>query len=135
MMARLPAPEPDHINAEWWGATSRNVLLIQTCRTCDHRQHYPRPLCIACGSSDLGWTEAAGHGTVQSWTVIRRSPYEDLAAPYVLALVDLAEGVRLLTHLVDSPAGDIACEAAVALRWIKAPGDNPFQLPVFAIQK
>lgn len=132
-MARLPAPEPDAVNAEWWDATSRGVLLIQTCRSCGARQHYPRPLCLACGSSERGWTEACGEGTLQSWTVIHRAPYQDLPASYVLALVDLDEGVRLLTRLVDSADGDIVCGARVTLRWTKAPGDNPFQLPVFAV--
>jgi uncharacterized protein len=133
-MARLPEPELDSTNSEWWHATSRGVLLIQTCNECGNHQHYPRPFCIGCGLSSLSWTEASGLGTIHSWTLIRRAPYEDLKAPYVLALVDLDENVRLLTHLVGCGSDQIVCEAQVELRWIKAPGANLFQLPVFTIR-
>jgi uncharacterized OB-fold protein len=132
-MARLPAPQPDNVNAAWWDATSRGVLLIQHCVKCGRYQHYPRPFCVICGASDLEWIESSGQGTVHSWTVIERTAYEDIKVPYVLALVDLAEGVRLLTHLVECEIGEVACGVSVALRWTKAPGDNTYRLPVFTI--
>ena len=113
--------------AEWWEATRRRRLLVQSCRACGHRQHYPRAVCMRCGGVDLGWVEASGRGTVYSFTRSRRSP--DPAAfepPYTIAIVTLDEGPRLLTTVTGA---DIRCDAPVRLRW-RPVGDGR-HLPVF----
>jgi uncharacterized OB-fold protein len=132
-VARTPHPIPDEVSQDWWNATIDRRLMIQQCMTCCHRQHYPRPFCLSCAGEQLELVKASGNGTIHSFTVIQRSAYEELPAPYVIALVDLEEGVRLLTRIVDSDSNKLSCDMAVVLQWTKAPGDNPYHLPVFAL--
>jgi hypothetical protein len=100
----LPAPAPV-VNPEtkpFWDATAEGRLLLPHCRACDTYIWYPRLFCPACSSFDVEWVEAAGRGTVFTFAVVRRSqgPYAK-ATPYVLAYVELAEGPRMMTNIVD----------------------------------
>lgn len=122
-MTDLPAISPE---AEpYWEATRERKLLLQRCRACGLHQFYPRALCAHCGGTDLDWTEASGRATVYSRTTVMRSPSPEREAPYVVALVDLAEGPRMLTNLL----GDAACDAPVELDW--KPHSDGRHLPVF----
>jgi len=97
-----PAPIPDHDSAPYWQALHDGRLLVQRCEDCDAVQLYPRDRCLAC-RGPVTWEEASGRGTVYSFTVIRQNyarPFRDWI-PYVVALVDLEEGPRLMTNLVD----------------------------------
>jgi uncharacterized OB-fold protein len=101
---QLPAPAPN-VNPEtrpFWDATTEGRLILRKCTACGTVNWYPRTLCPACGSFDTEWIEAAGRGTIYSFTVTRRGSgaYRD-AAPYVLAYVELAEGPRMMTNIVD----------------------------------
>ena len=114
----------------WWEATRSGVLLIQFCVSCGHHQHYPRALCLECGSTDLDWVEASGLGTVYSFTVSHQSPDpESLEPPYVVAIIQLDEGPRLLSHVTARPPSEISCDQQVRLAW-RALGDGR-HLPVF----
>lgn len=130
-MAKIPAPQPDAVTQAWWDATAEKQLKVQKCRTCGSFQHYPRPFCLSCEMSELDLVDVSGEGTIHSFTVVHRSAYDELPAPYAIALVDLEEGVRLLTRLVDCDVGRLACDVPVSLAWVKAPGENAFHLPVF----
>lgn len=97
-----PLPDPDGVYAPWWKAAAEGRLLFQSCPRCAHRQLYPRPLCLACGETP-GWETASGRGTVHTFTVVRQygaKPFRD-ELPYVIAMVDLEEGVRLLSSVTD----------------------------------
>jgi uncharacterized OB-fold protein len=101
---QLPAPAPN-VNAEtkpFWDATTQGRLILRKCRACQTVNWYPRTLCPACGSFDTEWIDATGRGTIYSFAVTRRGAgaYRD-AAPYVLAYVELAEGPRVMTNIVD----------------------------------
>jgi uncharacterized OB-fold protein len=86
-------------------------VLIQRCSTCRGHQCRPRPLCVSCGGADLRDVEAAGTGTVDSFTVVHRGA--DI--PYTLARVRLTEGPIVLTHLIDCP--EPRCDQPVRLAW------------------
>ncbi|MDX5360099.1 MAG: OB-fold domain-containing protein [Alphaproteobacteria bacterium] len=75
-------------------------LAFQSCRACGANQAFLRPFCQACGSEDIDWRHAAGGGTVAAHSVLHRAPTPDYRAkvPYAIALVDLDEGVRVMTH-------------------------------------
>ncbi len=108
MSEPLPAPAPpvDPETRPFWDATAEGRLLLQRCSACGRPIWYPRSLCPRCGSADTEWFEATGRATVYSFTVVRRGasgPYRG-AEPYVLAYVELEEGPRMLTNLVD---GDV----------------------------
>jgi uncharacterized OB-fold protein len=98
-----PAPEITGHAAPFWAAARDGRLVIQHCPACGHFQHYPRPWCTNCLHEAPEFVESSGEGTIYTFTVIRRSPLPAFAArvPYVLAFVDLDEGVRLVTNVVD----------------------------------
>jgi uncharacterized OB-fold protein len=86
----------------------RGVILLQHCAACDRRQFPPRVHCSHCGGRELSWDEVGGAGTVYAKTVNRRAPEPafEKFLPYVVALVDLDAGVRVMAR-ADCPAGDV----------------------------
>jgi uncharacterized protein len=116
--------------AEWWDATRERRFLLQRCERCGHVQHYPRSLCTQCGSDELGWQDASGEGTVYSYTVVHRPPVAVPPAPYVVALVRLAEGPLALTNIVECDPDEVRCDLPVSLAW--EPLEDGRNLAVFA---
>ena len=98
-----PTPETTAFAAPYWDAARAHRLVLQHCPRCDRFQHFPRPWCTTCLNDAMEFLDASGLGTVYSFTVIRRTANPAFAArvPYVLALVDLDEGVRFYTDIVD----------------------------------
>jgi uncharacterized OB-fold protein len=112
-----PLPEVTPESRPFWEGCRRHELLIQRCRTCGALQYYPRGVCAACWSGDLEWLRSAGRGTVYTFTVVHRSQapgFKD-ALPYVLAYVELAEGVQVLTNLADVDPAQVAIGMPVAV--------------------
>lgn len=103
MSATRPVPEPTAYAAPYWAAAREHRLVLQHCPRCDRIQHFPRPWCTSCLHDALGYVDASGRGTVYACTVVRRNPHPAFAArvPYVLALVELDEGVRVTSNVVD----------------------------------
>lgn len=112
-----PLPELNSVAEVFWKAAGEDTLLIQKCRNCQNHQHYARPFCLRCESEEVEMVPASGRGKVLSYTVIQRSPYSDLPAPYVVSLVRLEEGVTILSHIVDADPSSIACDKAVAVKF------------------
>ena len=109
-----PAPLPEPEAAEYWAAARDGTLLVQRCDRCGHHQLYPRALCVVC-HSPVSWAEASGRGTVYSYTVIRQNysrPFRDWM-PYVVALVDLEEGPRIMTNIVGCDPEDVRVDMPV----------------------
>jgi uncharacterized OB-fold protein len=105
MAATRPLPTPDHESAEFWRRVAAHRMALQRCRGCGAVRFYPRALCPACLQAEAEWVEVSGRGTVYAFTVCHRPVSEAFAAmtPYIVALVDLDEGVRVMTNLVDCP--------------------------------
>ncbi|MGH3263085.1 MAG: Zn-ribbon domain-containing OB-fold protein [Trebonia sp.] len=122
---------PDNLTADWWDATRVGRLLIQRCRPCGQAQFYPRLVCTSCGATELGWAQAEGTGTVDTWTVVHRAPAEGIEVPYIVARVRLAEGPVVLSNLVDVPSGEALAGRPVALAWRELSDGR--QLPVFTV--
>lgn len=104
MSESLPTPEvvmnPDA--AAYWEGTTRGVVVLQRCDDCQTVIWSPRAICPACWKQNLSTFEASGNGTVYSWTRTMKglAEYKD-AGPYILAYVELEEGPRVMTNLVD----------------------------------
>jgi len=116
---------------EYWAAAADGRFVLQQCGACSRFQFYPRSLCHYCFSTDLKWTEASGGAEVYSYTRIYRPPtaaYRD-EVPYVLALVNLDEGPRMMTKIVtdDPESVDIGMRVAVTFERI----DDEVTLPCF----
>lgn len=93
----------DPTTTAWWRAAGEGTLLVQRCRTCEAHQLYPRPFCLRCESRDVDWVASRGAGRVYSQTTVHVPVVSWLTPPYVVALVELDEGPRLLTNLVGPP--------------------------------
>lgn len=106
MEPSLPQPVPNADSQPYWSAAREKRLVIRKCKSCSQFHFMPRHLCPACWSDQLEWVDAKGTGTVHSFTVIRRAPAPAFAAnaPYVVALIDLDEGPRMVTNILGADA-------------------------------
>lgn len=97
-------PIPSAADAPWYEAARQGRLLIQRSKGTGVHVWYPRRLAPGTLEDDLEWVEASGYGTLYSFSVVHRTPNAEFAddVPYVLGLVDLDEGVRLTTRIVDA---------------------------------
>ena len=86
----------------FWAGCARGVLLIQRCARCDHFRYPPSPICRSCLSPDHLWVEVSGKGTLFSFVVAHRAldPYWKGELPYLVGVIELAEGPRMLSNLV-----------------------------------
>ena len=98
----MSATDHAELSAAYWEGARRGVLVLQQCRECGTRRHYPRAMCAHCYSFEVDHVEHDGNGTVHSWTVAHHafSPETVGDVPYVLVTVDLGHGVRALGRLV-----------------------------------
>ena len=99
---KKPLPRIDEETRGFWEALARHELYFQRCRDCGTKRLYPRALCPSCLSSRPEWVRASGRGTVYSFSVTHQNqaPGFREELPYVLAIVELEEGVRLMTNVV-----------------------------------
>lgn len=102
-MTDRPLPHPTPLSKPFWDGAARGELWIQRCGECGTHVFYPRHLCTGCGSPELEWVRASGRGTVFTYTVARRATHPGFAdrVPYVIAVVELDEGPKLTTNVVD----------------------------------
>jgi len=95
----LPVPTPE--TKPYWDALRRHELTLPFCRACAAFFFYPRAACPRCLSPDIDWKPVSGRGTLHTFTVVQRAQKGfPLSPPYVLAIVELAEGPRMMTNLV-----------------------------------
>lgn len=137
----FPIPVPDRDTAPFWEGCARGELLIQHCAACGAWLWQPRPVCSQCQTPDPEWTRVTGDGKVASWTVLRPPTlpaYSDMV-PFVVLLIELDQGVRMLGYLVgdssellktDGVAEGLRMGARVKLRFYEQAG---FQLPSWTI--
>lgn len=120
-----PMPVPDEDSAPFWEGCRQNRLRIQRCADCDTPRFPARRHCAACGSDASIWTDATGKGTVYSWIVVNHPVPSEVFAPevpYVVALVDLEEGVRMPTNIVETPPDQVKAEMPVEVLFTEIDG-------------
>ncbi len=107
-----------------------NEFWFQYCPHCRTGIFYPRGQCPSCLKSDIEWKKASGRATLHSYTVVYVSALQEFAGllPYVYALVDLEEGVRIASNIVDCPAASLRVDMPLQMAWIQRDGRY---LPVF----
>ncbi len=127
--ARPPLPQPDALTASFWNACRRGALEISACADCGHRFLPPGPCCPHCWSPRLAPQRASGGGRVDSFVVYRRTYHPGMPAPYVVALIELDEGPRLISNVVGCEPEDVTVDLRVEVRF-EAAGD--LVLPRFA---
>ncbi|MCX5333342.1 Zn-ribbon domain-containing OB-fold protein [Streptomyces sp. NBC_00140] len=105
MDARFDVPEPDAFTRTYWDAAEEGRLLVRRCGACGRTHHYPREFCPHCWSEDVTWESASGRAELYTWSVVHRNDLPPFGerTPYVAAVVQLAEGPRMMTELVGVP--------------------------------
>jgi uncharacterized protein len=98
----------------YWEAARKHELLIRRCRACGLHYFYPRDFCPECFSVDVEWVKASGRGIIYSFTICHRpSPGFERDVPYNLVLIELEEGARMMSTVVDCPDNDLKIGMAV----------------------
>lgn len=100
-MKMLPIPDGD--TEEFWKGCKRHELLIQRCKSCGIYRFYPRPICSNCSSMEWGWVKSGGKGQIYTFVVFHHAfhPSWQEELPYVVAVIELEEGVRLIARVVE----------------------------------
>ncbi|HEY6870476.1 MAG TPA: Zn-ribbon domain-containing OB-fold protein [Novosphingobium sp.] len=128
---RSDLPTIEDETRPFWDALREGRLLIARCDSCGEVHYYPRPMCPFCWSEDVSLVEASGTGTLYTWSTVHVNdlPPFNTMVPYVAAQVDLSEGVRMTTRLVDVAPGDLAIGMALEVAF-EAISDD-VTIPVF----
>ena len=133
--AARPAPILTDDNAVFWEGAREHRLVAQRCASCGRLRHPPRPMCPRCRSLEVEIVELSGRGTVYSFSIIHYPPTPFFDYPVLAVLVDLDEGIRLVSNLVDvdpaSITGTSLVGARVAVDWVAAAVDA--EVPVFRL--
>lgn len=128
-----PVPHPTDESQPYWDAAAQGQLRLQRCAACGKARHYPQLVCAACYSLEAEWFDAAGVGTVHSWTVAYHPFHpafrDDL--PYVLATIDLPEGMRLMGRFPLADENKLRMGLKVTIAFAR--NNAGVSLPVFAV--
>jgi uncharacterized OB-fold protein len=134
MSQHLPTPVVNPDSQVYWEGAREDRLMIRKCKSCGTIHFLPRYLCPECWSTELEWIQASGRGTVHSYSVVRRAALPEFAdkVPYVLALVDLEEGTRMMANILGEDALDTRIGDRVEVRFEQR-GENA-KVPQFVRQ-
>lgn len=122
-------PPRGHDNAWWWDEVATGKLPIQRCTGCGKLRHPPRPMCDSCGDTSWDFIDACGRGTLHSFTIIRHPQFPGYEFPIIAALVDLEEGPRMISNIVDCDPADV--EIGMKLQSFIHEDPDGFKLPLF----
>ncbi|MFI9183372.1 bifunctional MaoC family dehydratase N-terminal/OB-fold nucleic acid binding domain-containing protein [Streptomyces goshikiensis] len=127
--ARRPRPVINRDNHGFWEGVRAHRLLIQRCSSCATLRFPWLPGCNACASPEWDTVEASGAGTVFSYVVMHHPPFPAFDPPYAVALVELAEGVRMIGNIIGVPYDKVRIGMPVRLEFLRV--DEDLELPVF----
>ncbi|MDP3138629.1 MAG: OB-fold domain-containing protein, partial [Burkholderiaceae bacterium] len=103
-------PREDSLSAPYWAGARQGQLLLQCCRGCATFIHPPLPMCPQCRGQDLDWKPSQGRGTVHSFTVVHHAAHPAMKdrVPYLVALVTLDDGPRMVCNIVNTSGTHVA---------------------------
>ena len=126
-----PLPVIQPWSKKFWEAAHQHKLIMQKCNDCGKLVFYPRKFCPECWSANLGWTDVSGKAKVRTFTIamagVEQAFMPDL--PYVLAVIDLEEGIRMMTNIVDCKSEDVKIGMDVEIAFRDC--TDEISLPVF----
>jgi uncharacterized protein len=101
----------------FWEATRQRRFLLQWCADCDHAIFFPREVCPRCQGSRMEWRPSAGTGVIHTYTVEHHPQNPNLTAPYTIALIDLDEGVRMMSNVIGCRSEAVQVGMKVRITW------------------
>lgn len=112
-----PLPTINILTRPFWEGTKRHELLLQRCRECGRYRFPPRVICPGCISEEFDWIPASGRGAVYTYTVVYRSPMPSFDAdlPYVIGIIELEEGARVMSHVIGCRPEEVKVGLSVQL--------------------
>ncbi|MYW68058.1 nucleic acid-binding protein [Streptomyces sp. SID8379] len=131
---RFDVPDVDAFTRTYWDAAAEGTLLLRHCDACGRDHHYPREFCPHCWSEDVRWRPASGWASLYTWSVVHRNDLPPFGArtPYVAAVVDLAEGPRMMTEIVECEEAGLRVGLDLEVRFREAgDGEGAVVVPVF----
>ena len=131
MLRGMPRPLPDRDSQPFWDGCQDGRFLLPVCAFCDQGRWPPGPMCPACQSRDTNWVESAGRGEIYSWIVANHPVDPGLAdqVPYVVALIELDHGVRVVGNVSGCEPDQIEAGMAVECYFEELEGGS--KLPNF----
>ncbi|MCE2466342.1 MAG: Zn-ribbon domain-containing OB-fold protein [Dehalococcoidia bacterium] len=126
-----PLPSIAGETRRFWEACRQGKLLVQKCPSCDKFQWYPRGICANCWATEVEWVESSGKGTIWTFTLTSQNRTPGFAddVPYVVALVELEEGVRMFCNIVECPPRDVSIGMPVEVTFVRA--TDQISIPYF----
>jgi uncharacterized protein len=124
-----PAPVVTDDSAVFWDAAAGRQLVAQRCSGCDALRHPPRPMCPHCHSLEFQAAQLSGTGTLYSYAVLHHPRNPAFDYPVLAALVDLDEGIRMVSNLVDVEPAGIEIGMRLEVTYAQAAGEQ--WVPVF----
>ena len=131
-MSTIPEPLIDSDSRPYWEGIAQGELRIQQCDSCKKYVFYPRSICPHCHADALSWVTASGDGTIYSYTVVHQAfgPFA-ADAPFIIAIVELTEGVRMMTRIIDASREQVSVGISVHVTFGKV--DENVTLPYFRL--
>ena len=127
--ALRPRPSISQDTQFFWDGANGGELLVQKCSACGTLRHPPRPGCAACGSLEWETIRSSGLGTVYSYVIYHHPPLPGFETPFAVGLIELEEGVRMLSNIVDVPLDEIEVGMPVEVTFVAV--DPDLTLPMF----
>jgi len=124
-----PAPILTEDNAVFWDAAAQGRLVAQKCRQCGALRHPPRPMCPHCRSLDIDVVELSGRGALYSYAILHHPRHPAFAYPVLAALVDLDEGIRVVSNLEGVTPAEI--RIGMRLEAFFGPAEGGARVPLF----
>jgi uncharacterized OB-fold protein len=126
-----PIPVIDSDSKIFWENCQNNILVLPKCQDCGDYFFYPRSICPNCMSDQIEWKEVSGNGKVYSYTIARRPAGKAFAAytPYIVAIIQLDEGPRMMANIINVELSEISCEMRVQVVYQEI--NDSFKLPMF----
>ena len=115
----LPLPELEGLHKEFYDHCENQALHFQRCSDCQIWRHVPRQMCPECGSWNWSWEASSGRGRVFTWTVVARPMHPAFvdACPYAPVVIEMEEGVRLLSEVADVAPADLEIDMEVTVHY------------------
>ena len=132
MLNGMPRPVPDHDTKPFWDGCQEKRFLIPKCADCGHARWPPGPMCPTCQGTDTDWIDSSGRGRVYSW-IVATHPVDPLLAdqvPYLVAMIDLDEGVRVVGNIDGCEPEQVFADMPVVL-YFPDPTEDGFRVPNF----